>query len=198
MERILKILIISIISFLIALWVITGVNSCNDKKVDQLAEAETDTTTMTGDTVELADDIFSDEVGTDTGAISNTVAQNNTADNSELTNYVGDEEPSANDETVVKSEPKKEESKKIAESKPGTSSRPYFIVAGNYIDKSNADVMKRKLQKLNFNNAEVVNFDLSQYFTVIAGRYNTQSEADNLASKLKNKGIDCYVKKRQN
>lgn len=198
MERILKILIISIISFLIALWVITGVNSCNDKKVDQLAETETDTTTMTGDTVELADDIFSDEVGTDTGAISNTVAQNNTADNSELTNYVGDEEPSANDETVVKSEPKKEESKKIAESKPGTSSRPYFIVAGNYIDKSNADVMKRKLQKLNFNNAEVVNFDLSQYFTVIAGRYNTQSEADNLASKLKNKGIDCYVKKRQN
>ena len=48
MERILKILIISIISFLIALWVITGVNSCKDKKTDLMSETETDTSTMIG------------------------------------------------------------------------------------------------------------------------------------------------------
>jgi hypothetical protein len=198
MERILKILIISIISFLVALWVITGVNSCNDKKAEQLTESDTDTTTMIGDTVELADDIFGEEVSPDSGVAVNTPPQTNTADNSELTNYVGGDEAVIKDEPVSKPETKIEEPKKVADKKPVSSSKPYFIVAGNYIDKSNADVMKRKLLKLNFNNAEVVNFDMSQYFTVIAGRYNTEYEAGNLASKLKNKGIDCYVKRRQN
>ena len=90
------------------------------------------------------------------------------------------------------------EPEQSAGSNSSSSSKPYFIIAGNYIDKSNADVMKKKLIKLNFNNAEIVNFELSQYFTVIAGRYNTESQAHNLVSKLKNKGIDCYVKKKKN
>jgi cell division protein FtsN len=192
MERILKILIISIVSFLIALWVITGVNSCKDKKTDLMSETETDTSTMLEDTVELTEDIFGEDVSGDTTTPVTTSPATNTANNSELTNYVGDEETEEQEQAAPKP------TAKPTEAKTSSSSKPFFIVAGNYIDKSNADVMKGKLLKLNFNNAEVVNFDMSQYFSVIAGRYKTQEEASGLASKLKNKGIDCYVKKRQN
>ena len=144
------------------------------------------------DTVELTEDIFGEDVSNDTTIPVTTSPATNTANNSELTNYVGDEEIQVQEQVAPKP------AAKPVEAKTSSSSKPFFIVAGNYIDKSNADVMKGKLLKLNFNNAEVVNFDMSQYFTVIAGRYKTQEEASGLASKLKNKGIDCYVKKRQN
>ncbi|MGE5354728.1 MAG: SPOR domain-containing protein [Deltaproteobacteria bacterium] len=199
MERILKILIISIVSFLVALWVITGVNSCRDKKAEVAAETESDTTTMLEDTVELTEDIFAEGAGSDTTTISTTAPATNTTNNSELTNYVDDQTNGTEEEKISPvSETKTTETKPKPQEKSSSTSRPFMIIAGNYIDKSNADVMKNKLLKLNFNNSEVVNFDMSQYFTVIAGRYKTQEEASGLVSKLKNKGIDCYVKKRQN
>ena len=84
MERILKILVISIISFLLLLWIITGVNSCKDKKAEQLAEYDTDTTTMIADTVELADDIFSEDPSLNSDVAVNTPTAANTEGNSEL------------------------------------------------------------------------------------------------------------------
>jgi septal ring-binding cell division protein DamX len=195
MERILQILIISIITFLLALWIITGVNSCKDKKLDATDEIASDSTTII-DSIELTDDVFGDSVSVvDSASMDPAVA--NTSNNSQLTDYVEDGSTS---------EPANIEANSTAANKPAaktssSSSGPgkaYMIIAGNYIDKSNAEVMKKKLLELNFNNSEIINFDLSQYFTVIAGRYKTESEAKNLVSKLKNKGIDAYVKKRQN
>jgi cell division septation protein DedD len=194
MERILQILIISIITFLLALWIITGVNSCNNKKPDTGDELAVDSTAMS-DTIELADDVFGDTVSViDSASMDPAVA--NTANNSQLTDYVdnGSTSESANTggNSAVANKPA------VKTSSTSSSGKAYLIIAGNYIDKSNAEVMKKKLLELNFNNSEIVNFDLSQYFTVIAGRYKTENEAKNLVAKLKNKGIDSYVKKRQN
>lgn len=194
MERILQILIISIITFLLALWIITGVNSCNNKKPEAIEELAADST-ATSDTIELADDVFGDTVSViDSANIDPAVAS--TANNSQLTDYVDNGSTS---ESVSKDENSANANKTTVKTSSNTSSgKAFMIIAGNYIDKSNAEVMRKKLLDLNFNNSEIVNFDLSQYFTVIAGRYKTESEAKNLVSKLKNKGIDSYVKKRQN
>lgn len=194
MERILQILIISIITFLLALWIITGINSCNNKNPDAGDEIVADSTT-TSDTIELTDDVFGDTVSViDSASMDPAVA--NTSNNSQLTDYVDNGSASEPANTVENAAPANKPAAKTSSS--SGSGKAYMIVAGNYIDKSNAEVMKKKLLELNFNNSEIVNFDLSQYFTVIAGRYKTESEAKNLVSKLKNKGIDSYVKKRQN
>ncbi len=68
----------------------------------------------------------------------------------------------------------------------------YLIVAGNYLVESNADAMVRKLNNLGYS-AEKVVFDLSQYHTVIAGRYSSRSTANDRSASLKSKGYDNYV-----
>ena len=77
------------------------------------------------------------------------------------------------------------------------SSAPYMIIAGNYLLKSNAEIMTTKLKDLGHSNAHVAIFDQSQYHTVIASRFNNYESAANSANALKRQGVDCYVKKRQ-
>ena len=59
-----------------------------------------------------------------------------------------------------------------------------------------ADAGAVELTKDNFD-AEVVNFDLSQYHTVLAGRFDSYADAQATVKKLKAKGIDAYSKKRE-
>ena len=79
----------------------------------------------------------------------------------------------------------------------GTSDGDYMVIAGNYLVKSNADIMTQKLKDLGYSGAEIAVFDNSQYHTVIAGRYNSYQSASEVANAVKRQGIDCYVKKRQ-
>ncbi len=74
----------------------------------------------------------------------------------------------------------------------------YLVIAGNYLLESNADIMVTKLRTSGYSNAEKVVFDLSQYYTVIAGKYDQQSIANSISSELNGIGIDNYVLKRKN
>ena len=78
-----------------------------------------------------------------------------------------------------------------------TSSNPYFIVAGNYLLEDNADEMIKELKRKGFQGAEKVVFDLSQYHTVIAGRYTSRSSASSASGELKRAGVDNYVIKKK-
>ena len=73
----------------------------------------------------------------------------------------------------------------------------YMIIAGNYLLSSNAENMIIKLKKLGHRDAYIAIFDNSQYHTVVASRYNSYQDASTSANDLKNKGVDCYVKKKQ-
>ncbi|MBK8700376.1 MAG: SPOR domain-containing protein [Saprospiraceae bacterium] len=72
-----------------------------------------------------------------------------------------------------------------------------MVVAGNYLVEPNADAMLKKLKKSGFNGAEKVVFDLSEFFTVIAGRYNSQDAASRAIANLKAKGIDAYIHRKK-
>jgi len=72
----------------------------------------------------------------------------------------------------------------------------YLLISGNYLVKGNADEMVKKLKSLGYSAAEIVVFDRSQYHTVIASRFSSYETALQSASMLKQKGVDCYVKKR--
>lgn len=73
----------------------------------------------------------------------------------------------------------------------------YIVVAGNYLLENNASEMVRKLKSAGYNKADKVVFDLSQYYTVVAGSYESRSLANSVSSELTGKGIDNYVLKRK-
>ncbi len=90
----------------------------------------------------------------------------------------------------VKNNEKKEEISEVAKSKETGS---ILVIAGNYIQESNAKVLKKKLEASGFTNSEVVVFDFSEFYTVISGRYNNQADAKARISALKAKGYDAYT-----
>lgn len=71
----------------------------------------------------------------------------------------------------------------------------HLVIAGNFTQLVNAEQQVQKLKKAGFADAEVVNFDLSEYHTVCAGRYADVNEARKLVKKLKDyHKIDAYVR----
>lgn len=71
----------------------------------------------------------------------------------------------------------------------------HLVIAGNFSQKSNAEQRVNELKKAGFSDAEVVNFDLSEYHTVCAGRFSDVNEARKLVKKLKDyHKIDAYVR----
>lgn len=73
----------------------------------------------------------------------------------------------------------------------------YMVIAGNYLVEGNAGEMVRKLRNAGYGDAEKVVFDLSRYYTVIAGNYDSRSLANSISSELDGKGIDNYVLRRK-
>ena len=58
-----------------------------------------------------------------------------------------------------------------------------------------SDLYSYKLKKAGFKDVEIVNFDLSEYHTVCAGRFTDVNEARRLVKKLKDyHKIDAYVR----
>ena len=96
------------------------------------------------------------------------------------------------------STPAKTESKpaatKPAATTPATGGQ-HLVIAGNFAQKVNAEQRVQELKKSGFNDAEVINFDLSEYHTVCVGRFSDVNEARKLVKKLKDYyKIDAYVR----
>jgi cell division protein FtsN len=72
----------------------------------------------------------------------------------------------------------------------------YMVMAGSYLLKENAEKMRSKLKSMGFSEAEIVVFPASEYHSVVAVRYSSESKAQSAASELKRKGIDSFVKGR--
>lgn len=71
----------------------------------------------------------------------------------------------------------------------------HLVIAGNFLQRENANQRMQELKKAGFGETEVVNFDLSEYHTVCAGRFDDVNEARRLVKKLKDyHKIDAYVR----
>ncbi len=80
----------------------------------------------------------------------------------------------------------------------GASNGKYFVVTGSFLSEANANEMVKQLKKAGYHNAEVAVFDLSQYYTVFARRYNTHNSASDLAESISQKlGIETYVHEKR-
>lgn len=109
-------------------------------------------------------------------------------------------EPAAKKATPAATVPAKKVEELIkTETKPVIASSAaegqHLVIAGNFTQLVNAQQRVQELKKAGFPEAEVVNFDLSEYHTVCAGRFSDVNEARRLVKKLKDyHKIDAYVR----
>jgi hypothetical protein len=113
------------------------------------------------------------------------------ADDDEVIPLEGDEEDIIGDdddevEEVISSSPK--------------SSGDYLVIAGAFKSEANAQAEVDRLKGVGYPNAEIVEFDFSDYYSVCVAKYNTSEDANAVANSIKSKsGKKAYVhKKREN
>ncbi|MEP6648204.1 MAG: SPOR domain-containing protein, partial [Saprospiraceae bacterium] len=71
----------------------------------------------------------------------------------------------------------------------------HLVIAGNFLQKVNAEQRMAELKKAGFKDTELLNFDLSEYHTVCVGRFSDVNDARRLVKKLKDyHKIDAYVR----
>ena len=71
----------------------------------------------------------------------------------------------------------------------------FLVIAGSFSNEVNADRMVQKLKDMGYSNTEKVVFDFSQYYSVVTGKHNSESNAREMSLELKNKNINAYVHK---
>ena len=201
MERILKILGIAAIIFLLVYWISDISKGCNGSKDAENTEEviQTDNQGTEDSEVDMEEDIFGEEQAKSDNAKSDSQKDESSTttkeDVDDYVDYSGEVKESKKQiETVTKKASPSKSSPTIRH-KASKGSR-YLVVAGSYLVKGNANKMKQKLYNLGYN-SEIVNFDLSQYYSVLAGRFSSRKEANEAVTILKRSGIDCYVHRKK-
>jgi len=192
MGRLPKIILMIAAMTAIFLWISTAFNSCGTKADDLLDDSAEFLDEVSDDDLfdDADDDIFANDSDDDLfedDFADDSFVEGDEADNSD---YL-DPEP---DYTTTTSAPA------VTTSSPRTTSSyggEYMVIAGNYLVKSNANVMIRKLANLGYPNSDIGVFDRSQYHTVIAYRSDSYSSAMEVSNAIKRQGVDCYVKKKE-
>ncbi len=200
MERILKILGIAAIIFLLVYWISDISKGCNGSKESNDTEEVIQTSDEANDEVNLEEDIFGEEESKSgdnstksKDDASKTTVEENVDDYVDYSGEVKETKETSKAKTTNASTNNKVRTKRHKVSGGGGS---YLVVAGSYLVKSNANKMKKKLYNLGYN-SEIVNFDLSQYYSVLAGRFSSRREANEAVNILKRNGIDCYVHRKK-
>ena len=192
MNRLLSILVTLFILFLVYLWInhLTG-----DKPTKANQELRQEPLPQT--TLDAPADAYriSDEELPDTTEVTEPGEEGTT--NPDDTHSVtppppAQEKPVTKPKTPPKPAP---EPVKPVSRKTEVATGKHLVIAGNFLEKANAEERVRQLKKLGYTQAEVVNFELSEYHTACAGRYDDLNEARRISRKIKEMhGIDTYVR----
>ena len=187
MTRPVQVSIISIVLIAAFFGLSTLYQSCGNKEETPPMTAEDADRTLT----EVAEKFSDEEYFEDEGEPA--------AEDVDQTAAEGSQESTETNETVQQAQPIQREERR--ESRPAStvstsssaSGGRYMIIAGNYLLESNASAMVSRLKREGFASAESAVFDLSQYYTVVAGRYASKEEANRQSANLKSLGVDNYV-----
>lgn len=74
----------------------------------------------------------------------------------------------------------------------------YLVIAGAFKSEPNAEKEVEKLKNMGYPNAEIVEFDYSDFYSVCVARYENSSDAEKVANSIKNRlGKKAYVHKKR-
>ncbi len=105
--------------------------------------------------------------------------------------------PEREDEVNVDAKPIEELKPKPVENVPvrGSAKGDHLVIVGNFLEMANAEKHLKTVKGLGYPNAEILQFEISQYYTVCADRYDSPTEARRAARKIKEQhGIDAYMR----
>lgn len=215
MGSLLKYLIIALFLVLGISWALTVTKSCNttnpiDSTIGQMGITDEATNPVEENDSELEDLYEVDETDVEDGNADSPSEANNeenlyasaadggadetddtaTPSTEDTDNALSDEATNPDDGTNSSSN-----SGSTSRISGGSTFGKYLVVTGSYLSEANAKTMAKKLRRMGYEGAEVVSFDLSQYFSVTAGRYNDLGEARSIAKALKSKVGEAYVHK---
>lgn len=201
MNRLISILITLFVIFLIYIWI----NSVMSKKSSPEIQSDrpTKTEVQDGDKKKQEDKSLK---------LSNYEDQKQTEKNTQAKKETDDSPgekavDSKNDKAPVESNPapiaipvnQKPVQKPIPPKKVGNAANMHLVIAGNFLQRANAESRLNELLQNGYKNAEIVNFDLSEYYTVIAGRFDDVIEARRIAKKVNDYlNIKAYVRVGKN
>ena len=78
------------------------------------------------------------------------------------------------------------------------SSGDYLVIAGAFKSEENAQAEVDRLKGTGYPNAEIIEFDFSDYYSVCVAKYNTSEDANAVADSFKSKsGKKAYVHKKR-
>lgn len=193
MSRLVKILLYAVVLFLIFLWLSTIYKSCNKEKITAVPDIE-----VTAEEPTYAADDFFEEENTSETSEDDLVEENNSdIDYTEIDKVIeekkNEQQPEATKPTTSVTT--------LPTPKPsvdnGTTSGKYMVIAGSYLIEDNARKMQNRLNEIGYDQSDIVVFDLSQYHSVVAARYNSYDKALKVSNELKRRGIECYVHAKQ-
>ncbi len=184
--------------FMVYIWLSTFFKSCNNDNVitdvvETVEESAEDLVDEGEDILEEADEFFEEEdINYEELDADQDFEDDDTYEEDvEFEPLEESEEEDYEEETV--------EAAPVAPSKPRVSTNTsgnYFVITGSYLLKSNAVEMRSKLERLG-HDAEILNFDGSEYHAVTSGRYRNYEDATSVSRELSGKGIDNYVHRRK-
>ena len=192
MNKTVKIAIYIAVLFLVSIWMSSVIKSCNAP--NDLSQTEVEATDEELD--EFEEDFFEDNLGSE--EYESDMGGGSTEVTPEIDIFEDDYEEI--DEALETTNTTSAATSTYVEkpvSKPTAQYGKYMVLAGSYLIEDNANSMVRKLDKLGYQNGEVVVFNMSQYHSVCAARLNNYNEAIQLSNELKRKGIDNYVHTKQ-
>ena len=188
MNRVLKILSLAVVLFLAYMWISILYDSCNKNK-SVFNDFENNNVEVNKEVPSISEEMkdepfFAEE---EEGVAADNAGEKDT-DNTTPIDYDAIDQKIYSDDNgseVTNTTP----SKQVYSGSGGK----YLVIAGNYLLEDNATTMVIKLNKLGYDKAEKVIFDLSQFHSVCAGRFDDKSAAITLSEELKRRGIDSYV-----
>lgn len=217
MNRIITILVTIFILLLLYIWISHVWGSDKPKHPRQIVDARegdalgVDDTSADMDTSLMSDDVMTDDPSSmqeyDQSEPEENAEENTVAVNKEpVKEVVAEPKKIAAPVTETKVEPKP--AAKLPAPAATKTSQPitkpktvaaadgkHLVIVGNFLQAVNAQQRLEELKKAGFNDVEIVNFDLSEYHTVCAGRFDDVNEARRLVKKLKDyHKIDAYVR----
>lgn len=203
MNNVIKFLVYLLVILLLVSWLITVGKSCNATESSPAQRME-----VVQDSTDSANDIMDDMESPDfTEELESILDEEEAITDGDNTSADMDEAAGVEDDnTQVEATPvaAKPTEKKVVEQAPepsssqsptSTGSGKFLVIAGSYIHPDNADRQSKKLSDKGYA-AEVVSFELSEYHTVLAGRYESYDAAQKTVNRLSSDGFDAYVKRR--
>lgn len=206
MKSLIKFLVLALIIVFAGLWIMTVYKSCDkDKTTSGMTEMGTDLRDKVTEVTDDAESLFEGETEEEglfdeDGEELTTNGKNGANDEDDMDEYEDEEDPTATDlAKEIEARKGNSSSSSSTNSSAGSSSgMEYLVIGGAFLTEANAKAEVRRLKKNGYNNAEVITFDFSQYYSVCVQRTASLSAARSSKNKLVKEGnAEAYVHKKR-